>query len=696
MEMNFTSDASEQLVQHPHSLYHWHHLTTAGIQEGNHLAMHHGITGSLIFGLDHPVTKDLIIQALSKFSEAEGWRSLILKTIVSLGKPLIPALIEAGFISDVHDQSAGILLTVPMSVQTLLRSGTIGEVTAILCSYSESLPGLGADSTVIAHITSIITHNPHFRNGASHSVPIHIHSDLSDISRRHGFEPKCKVYAEESNIDSLSLFNHHLKPFLKSFGDPNDQVDWLVKRIGLLDLNKINSYLGAHLIAACAICIRFEEPEKRINTLHLACDHNISLYSSSALVTRFFLRAAPPSLAAELLGELCSEHQTYKSYLNNIHMSESIADALSSIENSFYFDSFIKKSGLTPDCDYTKILPSFANISIKNLNDSRTTFIRSHRFAVAMFGQARHSAFRVVSDNLKLCMSLKNTRLKTCSFSTWNQTAAARYPKNIVELACLFKNPESSNLVRKALTEESVDRVYALMASHHKISQTNQNIHEALSVLCGDLTGFKINALEENDAEANFNAIYNVSNSSVISDIQKKVLMNQYKMWCTINAAIQSYLQDDCEQPLILHRCDVSLSRILEFIDDSNIFERQNIAVIADTDLEAFVVPPIGGMGDRFWIMTREAARIIHQFISSLDILPLINLYCPTDAPFNINLQTRTMLLEHHRYCDLIALMFAPSFYALPVGRAPIEADGLFGIDATELHQILRSNGCCD
>lgn len=695
MTSDFSRVAAEQLLVHPQSLYHWHHLATAGIEKKDYLVLHHGITGSLLYGMDHPVTLDILIRALNTCEPDSQWHHLIVRTIRSLGRPLLATLEAAGHLSNSSDISLpNDQQLIPSNITIFLQESNLVQAAAILFAYDSALNSSGSESTLMRHAINIVTSCPQFRNNSIHSVPLHVHKVLAGLAGKYNFKLDCKVKVDIDSADSLSLFNQHLKPTLKSISSPDAQIRWITDLINLLDASEPDEYLGAHLIAACACCLGFENPEERINFLLLACDGNIDLYAMSDLVSRFFLRSAPPSLATQLLRNIVNNSNHNKDFDTAFETKSatSIPELLATSENSFYFALLSELSGSAPDCNHTRTVPSLLGIRVSNLNQSRTSYICADRFAVAMFGQARQSAFRTLGENLGFCIEQKGLRFSKCSLSSWSQTAASRYPKNVVELCCLFKHPESTKLARKVATDQTVDFLYSMLAAYHGLSLTNQNLHEALQDLCSPIETLRINALNEENAEADFEAVYQLSTVDGISDIQKKVLLNQYKMWCTINTAIADYIESGCEDPLILHRTDVSLVRILEYIDESRIFTRQNIAIAADVDFEAFVVPPMGGMGDRFWIMTRQVAEVIHSCIGSLRSAPLVNISSNCDTSFKIPCTARINLMEHHRYCDMLARMFAPSFFALPVKRAPIESDALFNITPSEFKDLLIEN----
>jgi len=694
MAADFSKVAAELLGLHPQSLYHWHHLATAGFHDNDPLIVHHGITGSLIFGMDHPVTMDILIRALKTWTTDSPWHSLFLETIASLGRPLLPVLIDGGhLLTHANGRRTSDLQALPATVERIISLGNLEHATAVLLAYESALNNPGPDSTVMKDIIGRLIKSPQLEDGSIHTVPLHVHMDLARLARKYSFALECKLKVQIPNVDSLSIFNQHLKPVLHSIDNTSERIQLLTDQVRMLAMNEKCNYIGAHLIGVCACCLDYDSPQERIEALRLVCGDNISIYASSDLVTRFFLRAAPPSLATQFLRQTINGPRAVLHPGDDGKDIATLPDALAACENSYYFQTLSELDGPVAECDLTEVIPSFRDINTIDLNKSRTNYINADRFAVAMFGQTRQSAFPTISGNLRFCVEQMGQRFDTCSLSSWSETAASRYPKNVVELSCLFRHSEAAALARSVANDESVDSIYSLLASYHNLSLTNQRLHEALPALCNNLENIEIRALDEKQSERDFDAIYNVSSAIDISDAQKKVLRNQYKMWCTINAAIQLYLDSSCNYPLILHRSDVSLARIIDFIDESKIFARQNIAIAADIDMEAFVVPPVGGMGDRFWIMTRHVAEVIHTCLSSIKSSPLVNLTERCNTSFNLPRSARVILFEHHRYCDMMAHLFSPSFYAMPVRHASIQATPLFDIECNDFRRLLTENG---
>ena len=692
MNQSFCDRASAELKSDPGSLFHWHQLITAGIQENNPPLIHHGITGSLICGIDHHVTEKLIILALKKLSRDNYWTYLTIKTVQSLGQSIFPALLptwlELGLLKTESPirSPEGSLSTTSNSYNLFIDS-SLEQAIATLSIYAIT-DGPAPGSRFMNNLIQAMVHAYKFATGSTHVLTAAAHKCLAKLIAKYGFMLRCKVVVETNNIDSLSFFRQEIMPFCHP--PTETSLRWISEHLALLDSDQPNDYFCAYLIAACfCALVIFDDPVKRSMALSNISDQGIRLFNVSPLVCRFFLRAAPPSLANQFLQSSFDGDHALISTDDSQNNYTSDVDCIASTENVFFRSSLDPQSDLSQSSDFLAMFPCLADLESNDFIKARTSYILGNKFAVATFGQLRQSSFKTTTKNLHFGASEFGERISFFSVASWSRVAVTRHPKTSGELSNLFARPESGHLAVQAARQISVDQIYECLVDHQNIGLKDDDLSQNLHELCPLFDRLVVTRLDEAQTEEDFKNIYPLSSSEELGTISQKILLNQFKMWNSIFAALDSYIRSGCTDPLILHRADVPLENIVQFVDSSQIFRLQNIAFLSDVDSSAFVVPPIGGMGDRFWIMGFEVARVVHNILRNLKQSALVGFLNEWNTNPNINLRQKASMMEHHRLCDTLFTLFSPSIYVVSVNNASIQRDALFDIEHEELRELL-------
>jgi hypothetical protein len=692
MMKEFSLRASQDLERDPVNLFHWHQLATAGIEDLNPILIHHGLIGSLAFGYQHPVTTSLVARAIQILPRDSSWMFLLLKSISSLDpavfRALSPIWLQSGLLEHKphflgFDQQNITADAVPKRYVTDDLEQAIGTI--VLFSIME--PAMPEGSMFIHGLIDAVFGHPTFHDGSTHALTIQAHLTLVYLQDRYKFDLGCKAFVPDSQIDSLSIYRHYLSQ--SCFTEPIDSHNWISRHMHSLDLSYQNNYVCSFLLASCILALRHESPEQRIKALKEVSIDDILLFNATPLVARFFLHAAPPSLAAEFLAKVQS-NPTQVAKLSSFHSNSTlVADYLSSSEQIFYWRSRGASFTDLETDDWNRFLPGFQGISFSRLADARNAYISGESFAVATFGQVRQNSFNTFSDNLNYYEAEYGHRFSYCAVSSWEKTAVARYPKTTDELLQLMSQSEVKPLIREAVEEIGLDNLYHLLLDYHQIASEPLDLKVAISNLSPRLDHLMINELIENHAEIEFMRLYPVTQEHQIPEVQLKILLNQFKMWTAISSSLNAYIDSGSVDPLLLHRADVPCRQIIKYIDSTKLLQKVRVTFLCDYDLGAIAVPPIGGIGDRFWMLSHEAAVVVQSILKDLHTSPLVNFLEPWPTGIEIPPAIKSTLMQHHRLCDYIFSLFSPSIYTIPVGHAMIERPTLFDITPDDFKALL-------
>jgi hypothetical protein len=696
MGSDFSITASEELRLDPLSLFYWHQLTTAGIADQNPLLMHHGIAGSLIFGAEHEVTIDLLSRVLQTLPKDSPWSHSVIMTMQTLDPKRLAAFMPVWVELRLLESQGGISGMTPLSVAPLdvikrIRVSNLEDTVAVLCIYT-LLDGPPPGTPLMQDLIEEFVRSDRFASGTTHTLSVSAHRCLAALIDKYAFTLSCKTVVHTGTEDALALFNRYIFPV--NYLSTEETFAWISRHLDLLDCEKPNEYFQAFLIAGCYYAVSYVEPDQRALSLTELVRGDLRLFNVAPLTSRFLLRSAPPSLANQFLECIKDEEQSVGRNTLIPNQLLSGVDFVASYERSFLRALLANESDPILPVEFSTIYPFLIDIKKSEVAASREQYVQGGRFAVAIFGQTRQTSFRTISENLDFCTSRMGDRLSFCSLSSWEKVSLARHPKVIHELISLFADSESHRLIEKAAAQVPVETLYQLLLDHERIEKENLDLLDILQRLCPDSKNMKINSLEEEEVEKRFQVVYPIADVGLLDDVSKKILLNQFKMWNTIAAAINSYIESGCEDPLILHRADIiSTERVLDFIDSSKIFQKQNISLLADHCHASFVIPPIGGLGDRFWIMSPAVAKAIHSLLINLSNIPLVNLLGPWRQIQDLSFTFKASLMEHHRLCDILFTLFSPSIYTVSAQYGLTNSESLFNISHEELSLLLEEKG---
>jgi hypothetical protein len=675
----------------PTLLSNWQRLATTGIQEKNFSLVHHGIIGSLALGHDHPVTVGLLVRALQCLPRDSPWISMLMQSICALDQSKFPALLPAWARSGLIESSP---IVIKLDHKQMFSHGFPGHfVTDILesaiaiLSIHSIVDGPAPGSSFMNALINKLVSQPAFQDGSTHSLSIAAHLCLTSLVKKYKFRIDCLVVVPDNRDDSLTIFRQYLNPRLLSLAG-RDGGPWLTSCIRYLDLSVKNNYACSLLIAACVIALRKQIPEERTNALRNVFRDDILLFNASPLVARFFLRVAPPSLAIDFIAKVQSSPVEIDRLVRFIDNSNLVADYLSHSERIFHLRSLGTKFEEHNTDKWEQILPCLQGISHASLMAARCSYLTDYRFSVAMFGQVRQCAFRTFSQNLKFYAAEHGQRLSFCAISSWDSVAVARNPKNTKELQDLFQDNQAQTLVSDAVKRLGLERLYQILLTYHNIDRRPQGLKQAISSLSHKSDHLVIKELIEDDVELTFKKIYSFSEDDQIKPLNANILLNQFKMWNTIFSAIESYIHSGSLDPLLLHRADVSCQQIIQKIDSLDLFRKEKISLLSDFDFGAFIVPPIGGGGDRFLILSHEAAEFIYSVLADIHNSSLVLIKQPWPTSLSIPASIRCTLLQHHRLCDYIYTLLSPAIYTIPA--VPIDRSSApFNISHDDFHALL-------
>jgi hypothetical protein len=675
----------------PTLLSSWHRLATTGIQEKNFSLVHHGIMGSLALGHDHPHTVNLLGRALECLPRTNPWIYMLMQSICALDQSKFQALLPAWVRSGLIESSP---IAIKPDHKQLFSHGfpdhfvtDILESAIAILSIHSIVDGPAPGSSFMNALINKLVSQPAFQDGSTHSLSIAAHLCLISLVSKYKFSLDCLVVVPDTTYDSLTIFRQYLNPRLLTLSSQDDRP-WLFSCIQRLDFSVRNSYACSFLIAACIIALRKQSPVERVDVLRSIFRDDILLFNASPLVARFFLRVAPPSLASEFIAKIQSSPVEIDRLVQFIDNTTLVADYLSHSERIFHLRSLgTKFEGPNTD-KWEQILPCLQGISYSSLMAARCSYVTGYRFSVAMFGQVRQSAIRTFSQNLEFYVAEHGQRLSFCAISSWDSVAVARDPKNTKELLGLFQDNQAQTLVSDAVKRLGLERLYQLLLTYHNIDRRPQGLKQAISSLSHQLDHLVVKELIEDDVELKFKEIYPFTDDDQIEPINARILLNQFKMWNTIFSAIEGYILSGSLDPLLLHRADVSCQQIIQKIDSLDLFKKEKITLLSDFDFGAFVVPPIGGGGDRFLILSHEAAQFIYSVLADIHNSSLVLIKQPWPTSLSIPVSFRSTLLQHHRLCDYIYTLLSPAIYTIPA--VPIDKSSVpFSISCDDFHALL-------
>ncbi|MEB3168802.1 MAG: hypothetical protein VKK97_08730, partial [Synechococcaceae cyanobacterium] len=418
-------DSAADLVRlEPESLARWHQLVSAGFEQNNPSQVHHGITGSLILDCAHPVTIYQIKLAFQKLPLESYWQYLILRTLQTYGQPILHDLLPIWSDLRLLDQPTPPSWPVqqasrPPALDGLLLRRDLEEVVAVLSTYSLT-NGNDTDPCWFPSLLESTLAAEAFGPGKIHTLTVSAHKCLVSLLVKYKVSLRCKVFVDVEGTDVLRIFLEQLKPHCIPVNEAT--LRWVCLCLEILDPNQKNDYYCAFLLAACfCALVSGDTPESRSTLLTRAVGDDISQFNATPLLRRFFLRAAPPSLARQFLARTTKSDPEHSTATDAYSKTKTTAKYIAESEMAFHLSSFEPPTTSAEAADFKAIYPCLQNIDVSELREARSHYISGSAFAVSIFGQLRHSSFRALRNSLQFCGSEAERRCPFVSVSSWSQ-----------------------------------------------------------------------------------------------------------------------------------------------------------------------------------------------------------------------------------------------------------------------------------
>jgi hypothetical protein len=433
-----------------------------------------------------------------------------------------------------------------------------------------------------------------------------------------------------SNINASFLYDDiisSLQPSEKNY-DSESLISWEDEKAGLMDFNAVwPSFRSASLSAKdtkkliritleqghhrayvsiylCAIIASFNFLKQQERIIY-CIESGIYDYSQiqSLLILKYLLMAAPKStpILAELSTVLHKKAKAKASHPAN----------LVDIVNCQGAARVMHLDNSARELSYTK----------RSIDASEDTL-----FTLAFFGQIRRPALPMVLDNLKFAVN--TPKIATTLLSTWNTVPAAARPLNMNMLHRLIgveRFPSFPKDVEQFLGECDYNTIQKICEALPPRTFESTSTEDSIPRL-GDC--FKPLYLDEGLAESCFIQEVGTPSSSLCPDISNEtldILRRQFKMWFQIKYVLDEYLSleesrrlDNQPQTLLLlTRNEIAaLPQLFTTIQNvSNLIRNDSYDLAIDTESAAHTLPPIGGVGDRFILMTPKLASRLVQSI---------------------------------------------------------------------------------